>query len=107
MAISNYTKRAQDSLDLLVVSDVFLTKVKKACKAAVAHSISQKVEALTNSKIALESQLKQLSGAGFLAKLAQRKAIHAIKSKLAEVNSALVSWINSTYRYFFALAQQQ
>jgi small-conductance mechanosensitive channel len=101
MATSNYTKRAQDSLDLLVVSDVFLAKVKKACKAAVAHSISQKVEALTSAKRALDSQLKQLGGMGFFAKLAQHKTIRAIKKRIAEVNTALVDWINSTYRYFF------
>lgn len=105
MATSNYTKRAQDSLDLLVVSDVFLAKVKKVCKAAVAHSISQKVEALTNAKLALEWQLKQLGGMGFFAKLAQYKSIRAIKARIAEVNTALVDWINSTYRYFFAPAQ--
>ncbi len=105
MANSKYTKRAQDSLDILVVADVFMANVKKSCKAAVAHSISQKISNFKKVKSSLEAQLKgmtaKMSG-GFFAWIKYRSAVRELKNKMAEVNRNLVAWINSTYKYFFA-----
>lgn len=105
MAISNYKERAQDSLDILLVADIFIAKVKKTCKAAVAHTISKKMSCFAHTKVRLESQLKVLTkkvGNGFFAKLKYRTVIRELKAKLSEVNRQIVDWINSTYRYFFA-----
>lgn len=106
MAISNYIKRAEDSLDLSLVSDAFLIKVKDVCKGAITHSLTTKVKAFTNKtkalELALEVQLTLLRESGFFAKFRRNKIIRELKARIAAVKSEAVEWINRAYRYFFA-----
>lgn len=105
MAISNYTKRAQDSLDISAVADALVVLTKGECKKAIAHSVEQKVSAFKQFKSELEAKLVLLStGAGWFAKLKNRSALRKIKEQLSAINRQMVEWVNRTYRYFFAAA---
>jgi len=104
MATSNYTKRAQDSLDLLLIADIHLVNITRTCKAAVAYSVSQRMSRFKQAKAALESELKRLSraGGGWFAKLQNYSAIRKLKDKISDVNRQIVEWIDITYRHVFS-----
>lgn len=107
MAISNYTKRAQDSLDISAVADALVVLAKGECKKAIAHSVEQKVSAFKQFKSELEAKLVLLSTSavgGWFAKLKNRSALRKIKEQLSAINRQMVEWVNRTYRYFFVAA---
>lgn len=100
--MKHYTKRAQDALDLAVVVDVYLSRIKVTCKAAVAHSAQRKVERMKASKQRLERALAafQAQAVGLFSWLKVQGQVRELKRKLAEINGQIVNWINSVYRYF-------
>lgn len=104
MATNNYTKRAQDSLDLLVIADLHLANITRTCKAAVAYSVSQRMGRFKQTKEALEQELKRLSraGGGLFSRLKNYLAIQKLKTKILEVNRQIVEWIDITYRHVFS-----
>jgi hypothetical protein len=100
--VKHYTKRAQDALDLVVVVDVYLSRIKTACKGAVAHSAQRQVERLKASKLRLERELVELQAkaVGLFSWFKVQGQVRELKRKLAEINGQIVNWINSVYRYF-------
>lgn len=100
----NYTKRATDSLDLIVVVDVYLDRIKKTCKASVVHAAQRHIERLKFAKDQLEMTLEKLSSSkisGIKGWINRVKKANHIKSQLITINHQMVNWINSVYRYFF------
>lgn len=106
MATTHYKQRSTDMLDLLDVTDVFLTKLKDQSKRAVAHSVTNQVENLKATKIKLERKLIELTTApcSLLGWFKKSAAIKALKKALREVNLKLVDWIKSISQF---LKQQQ
>jgi len=100
--MNKYTKRAQDSLDLNVVVDVCLSRVKTACKSAVAHTAALQMNRLKDSKLSLERELEtvQVLATGLLGWIKHQARLREIKNKLLDINAHIVTWINSVYRYF-------
>lgn len=97
-----YTKRAQDALDLAVVVDVYLSRIKTACKGAVAHTAKRQVERLKTSMQRLERELValQAQAVGLFSWFKVQGQVRELKRKLAEISGQIVNWINSVYRYF-------
>lgn len=102
--MKHYTKRATDTLDLIVVVDVYLTRIRATCKSAVAHTAQAQVERLKATRAALERDLAKIQGkvTGVITWLKNRAAVGEIKKRLSEINNQIVTWINSVYRYFLA-----
>lgn len=100
--MTQYTKRAEDALDLIVVIDFYMNRITKMCKGAVAFSAHQQVARLKELKVRLESELVQCERKinGILSWLKFRKTIVKLKAELAELNKKIVHWVNSFYRYF-------
>jgi hypothetical protein len=96
-----YTTRAHDSLDLVVVVDVYLSRIKTACKSSVAHSAQRQVERFKASKIRLERELFEAQAkVSFFSWFRVQGRVREIKRKLVEIEDQIVNWINSVYRYF-------
>ena len=103
MATSNYTKRAEDSLNLLAVAKAHITTIKQACKAPVASYVIKRMQIFTDAKVALEHEIEKLRRAGGLfTKIKNYLAIRQLREKLSDVNRQIVEWVNLTYRHFFS-----
>lgn len=101
MPQSKFTKRAQDKLDLFVVIDFYLYKIKNSCKGSIAHAVSTRVERLRDKKKILENMLDCLNcKCGFIKRFIQLREIRKIKQQLSDINNSIVDWINSVYCYF-------
>jgi hypothetical protein len=100
--MKQYTKRAQDALDLGVVVDVYLSRIKLVCKEAVAHAARLQVERMKTTKLNVEQELAaiQMQVVGLFSWLKVQSRVRELKRKLADINSQIVKWINSFYRYF-------
>ena len=103
--MNKFNKRAQDSLDIQVVIDVFVQKVSTRCKAAVACGVANKVNALKEAKRALEAKLGRLldhKAGGLISVIKNALKANKIKAELQDINKQIVEWINGVYRYYFA-----
>ncbi len=98
-----FNKRATDSLDISVVVDIAMERLKTACKKAVLHGAKGRVDALTKAKVDLEAKLSILANSaasgiiGFFKKVAMVKQF---KRKIAEINAQIVQWINTLYKRY-------
>lgn len=100
--MKHYTKRAQDKLDLMIVVDTCLARIKSACKGAVAHAAKAKVDRLIAARAEMERALKAAQGrvTGVISWLLTTKQVSSLKKQLAAINHQIVDWLNSVYRYF-------
>lgn len=107
--MTQYTKRAEDALDLIVVIDFYMSRITKMCKGAVAFSAHQQVARLQELKFRLETELVQCEGKikGVFSWLEFRKTAAKLKADLAEINKKIVHWVNSVYRYFAVNKESQ
>lgn len=104
-AMKKYNKAPVDSLDLQVVIDVFMQNVMTRCKAAVAAGVANKINALKASKKEMEKKLaitQEKKAVGFFSAIKKSFMVSEIKSQLNNINSQIVDWINSVYRFYFS-----
>lgn len=100
----NYTKRAQDRLDISLVVEYYLSKITSACKGAVAHAVSEKIDRLVMAKKSLEAKLVVLSHEtkGFFKRFKAISEARKIKREIATLNDKMVEWLNVVYSYFLS-----
>lgn len=101
--MNTFKQRASDSLDLAIVVDIGLQRLKNSCKKAVLHSVKSYVERLQKSKARLEAELKVLvetSQSGIIAFFKRSALVKKLKREIAEINMQIVQWINSLYRRY-------
>lgn len=101
-----FNKRATDSLDISVVVDVALERLKPSCKKAVLHGAKGRVDVLKKAKSELESKLSVLVGnaaSGIIAFFKKAAMIKQLKRKIAEIDAQIVQWINTLYRRYLSV----
>jgi hypothetical protein len=100
--INSFAIQTHYTNDLAI--DRCLSRVKKTCKAVVAHTLEIQVARIraTQKQVALELEITQGAPSGLWGWLAKRKKIQALKAKLANLKEALVKWVCSVYEYFVA-----
>ncbi len=105
--LNSYKKRAADSLDLIVVVDVCVNKIRSSrtaeSKNTFAYVTEKQILKMRSKKIKLEKKLNSLmkkSRKGLLSYLKSAFEIRKLKSLIVEINNSIVSWVNSIYRYF-------
>ena len=81
-----------------------LSRVKKACKGVVAHTLENQVARIqaAQKKVELALAIAQGERCGVFGWLAKRRKISALKTQLASLKDALVKWVYSVYAYFIA-----
>ncbi len=104
MTTLNYKQRAQDRLDISLVVEYYLSKITSACKGAVAHAVSEKIDRLVVAKKHLETKLAVLSSStkGFFKRLKAASEARKIKREIASINNKMVEWLNVVYSYFLS-----
>lgn len=104
MATLHYTKRAQDALDINLVVEFYLSKITSACKGAVVHAVSEKIDRLVKAKKTLESKLESIADRkkGIFNRLKVYAAARKTKSEITIINNRLVDWLNMVYTYFLS-----
>jgi hypothetical protein len=100
--MTSFKNRASDSLDLSVVIDVGMERLKRRCKKSVLHSAKLQVDRLQKAKQNLEKELTLLMAAevGIFAFFKRSAMIKKLKRGIAEINMQIVNWINSLYRRY-------
>lgn len=104
MTTFNYTKRAQDRLEISLVVEYYLSKITSSCKGAVAHAVSEKVDRMVVAKKKLEAKLEVLSQGtkGLFKRLKAISEVRRIKREIAALNNKMVEWLNVVYSYFLS-----
>lgn len=101
--MKTFNKRAADFLDVSVVADVALERLKTTCKKAVLHGAKGRVDVLKKAKSALEVRLNVLvntAASGIIAFFKKASIVKQLKREIAEINAQIVQWINSLYRRY-------
>ncbi len=101
--MKSFKQRASDSLDLAIVVEVGLERLKTSCKKAVLHSAKTQVERMQKAKAKLENELKVLvetTQSGIIAFFKRSALVKKLKREIAEINMQIVQWINSLYRRY-------
>lgn len=104
MITLNYKQRAQDRLDISLVVEYYLSKITSACKGAVAHAVSEKIDRLVMAKKSLETKLAVLSQEtkGIFKRFKAISEARRIKREIATINHKMVEWLNVVYSYFLS-----
>lgn len=87
-----------------LVIDRCLRRVKKTCKAVVAHTLETQVARIRATQKQVELELMKTLGepSGLWGWLSKRKKVAALKAKLTTLKNALLEWVCSVYSYFIA-----
>ncbi len=111
MAIYDYTLlnpihplTAASTRDLEAAVARCLSRVKKACKGVVAHTLESQVARiqLARKKTELALAIAEQEPCGLFGWLAKRRKIAAIKKVLDNLRNKLLTWVYSVYSYFIA-----